>query len=271
MFELIFPAWLAGIILVLTTGPLGSFIVWRKMSSFGDTLSHSSFLALAISTLFNISSFYFVFFFISFLSIFLAWLEEISPSSLDSILIIMSHTSISLGIVFISLISKNYQKVEIPNYLFGDLLAVKKSDLIFMIIGTVIIISILIYRWNSILLATVSKELAQIDGINIFYTRLTIMLMSAFTISMAIKFVGALLITSLLIIPPVTAQHFSKSPEKMVFFSILIGIISVTGGIFFSAFYDIPASPSIVLCSSLLLLLSNIKHSLFKKFIKKSR
>lgn len=263
MFELIFPAWLAGIILVLTTGPLGSFIVWRKMSSFGDTLSHSSLLGLAISALFNISSFYAIFCFIGFLSIFLAWLEEVLPFALETILSIISHTSLSLGIILISLISTHYGNIDVPNYLFGDLLTVAKSDLLTMLMGSVIIISILIYRWNSLLLATVNKELAQIDGINIFYARLTIMLMTALTISMAIQFVGALLITSLLIIPSATAQHFSNSPEKMVFISIIVGVISVTGGIFFSVFYNTPASPSIVLFSSFLFLLSNIKKLIF--------
>ncbi|QCI22179.1 zinc ABC transporter permease subunit ZnuB [Buchnera aphidicola] len=267
MFELIFPAWLAGIILVLTTGPLGSFIVWRRMSSFGDTLSHSSFLGLAISVFFNISSFYIIFCFISLLAIFLSLLKEILPFSLETILSVVSHTSLSLGIIFISLMSTDYQTIDISNYLFGDLFTVTKSDLIIMLICSIIIISVLVCRWNAILLATINKELAQVDGINIFYVRLTIMLMTALTISMGIKFVGSLLITSLLIIPPATAQYFSQSPEKMVVIAIVIGIFSVTGGILFSIVYNTPPSPSIVLCSSFLFLLSNIKNLYFKKKI----
>lgn len=259
MFELIFPAWLAGIILSFTTGPLGSLIVWRRMSSFGDTLSHSSLLALSISVFLDISSFYTVLFFISLLAFILAWLEELLPFSLETILSIMSHSSLSLGIVFISLMSSNHQQIDVTNYLFGELLAVTESDLIIISLGSIIILSILIFRWNSILSATINEELAQIDGVNIFYARLTIMLLTALTISIAIKFVGALLITSLLIIPPATAQHFSGSPEKMIIIAIIVSILSITGGIFLSVFYNTPASPSIVLCSSFLCLLSNIK------------
>lgn len=259
MFELIFPGWLAGIILSLTTGPLGSFIVWRRMSSFGDTLSHSSLLALSISIALDVNSVYIVFFIIGLLAIILAWMEKSLPFSLETILSIISHSSLSLGIVFISLMSSNYQQIDITNYLFGDLLAVTKPDLIIIIIGNVLILSILIQRWNSLLLATINEELAQIDGINIFYVRLTIMLMTALSISLSIKFVGALLITSLLIIPPATAQHFSSSPEKMVIISIILSIISVTGGILLSVFYDTPSSASIVLCSSFLFLISNFK------------
>ncbi|QCI20454.1 zinc ABC transporter permease subunit ZnuB [Buchnera aphidicola (Brachycaudus cardui)] len=259
MFELIFPGWLAGIILSLTTGPLGSFIVWRRMSAFGDTLSHSSLLALSISFALDVNSFYIIFLLVSVLAIILAYLEELLPFSLETILSIMSHSSLSLGIVFISLLSSNYQQIDISNYLFGDLLAVTESDLLIIIISSIIILSFLIYRWNSILLATISEELAQIDGINIFYVRLTIMLMTALTIAVSIKFVGALLITSLLIIPPATAQHFSGSPEKMVIIAIIASVISVTGGMLLSIFYNTPASPSIVLCSSFLCLFSNIK------------
>ncbi|QCI25527.1 zinc ABC transporter permease subunit ZnuB [Buchnera aphidicola (Sitobion avenae)] len=261
MFELILPGWLAGVILSLTTGPLGSFIVWRRMSSFGDTLSHSSLLGIAISIAFNIHSFYALFFLMILIAIILACLEELLSMSLETILSIVSHSSLSLGIVLISLMSSK-KTVDVTNYLFGDLLSVTKLDLLIISISSMIIVSILLFRWNSILSATINEELAKIDGINIFYARLTIMLMTAFTIAIAIKFVGALLITSLLIIPPATAQHFSGSPEKMVFIAIIVSIISVTGGILLSIFYNTPASPSIVLCSSFLCLLSNIKKYL---------
>lgn len=263
MFELIFPGWLCGVFLSFAAGPLGSFIVWRRMSSFGDTLSHSSLLALAISILFQKNSFYIVLCFISLLAIFLAWLEKILPIALETILTIISHSSLSLGIVLISFVS-NSQKVDFNNYLFGDLLSVKISDLISIFLGSIIVLIILIIRWNSILLVTINPELAQIDGINIFYARLTLMLTTALTISISIKFVGALLITSLLVIPPAIAQYFSNSPEKMVFINILVSIFSVTGGIILSIFLNIPTSPSVVLFSSFLYILTTIKN-LFKK------
>ncbi|ADP67811.1 high-affinity zinc uptake system membrane protein ZnuB [Buchnera aphidicola str. JF98 (Acyrthosiphon pisum)] len=262
MFELIFPGWLAGVLLSLTTGPLGSFIVWRRMSSFGDTLSHSSLLGIALSIAFNVNSFYAILILMSFIAIILAWLEELLPVSLDTVLNIISHSSLSLGMVFISLISSK-KEINITNYLFGDLLSVTKNDLITISISSILILSILLFRWHSILSSTINEELSQIDGINVLYARLTIMLMTAFTIAIAIKFVGALLITSLLIIPPATAQHFSGSPEKMVIIAIIVSILSVTGGISLSVFYNTPASPSIVLCSSFLCLTSNIKKHFY--------
>lgn len=262
MFKLIFLGWLTGIVLSLTTAPLGSFILWRRMSSFGDTLSHSSLLGIAISIIFNISSFFTLFLLMSILAIILAWLEKLLPCSIDTILSIISHSALSLGIILMSLISADH-KADITHYLFGDLLSVTGYDLIIIFINSIIILTILYYRWHYILSATINEELAQIDGINVFYARLTIMLMIALNISISIKFVGALLITSLLIIPPAAAQHFSNSPENMVIVSILISMISVTGGIICSLYLHIPASPSIVLFSSSLCILSNIRKYFF--------
>lgn len=257
MFELIFPGWLAGMLLCFSSGPLGSFIVWRRMSSFGDTLSHSSLLGLSISVIFGMNSFYVILTFISLMAIVLAYLERLSLISLNTILSIVSHSSLSLGIIFISLTSTSEQ-IDLDSYLFGDLLAVSTYDIIYIAFGSLIVLSILIYNWNAILLSTINEELAQIDGINLLYIRLIFMLTTALAISIAIKFVGALLITSLLIIPPATAQYFSNSPEKMVFIAIIVSMISVTGGIFLSILANTPTSPSIVLCSSILYLISSI-------------
>lgn len=263
MFELIYPGWLAGIFLSFATGPLGACIVWRRISSFGDTLCHSSILGLAISILFEIDSFYTVLSFMSVLAIILAYLENILSVSLETILSIISHSALSLGIILISLMSFSHH-IDLSGYLFGDLLIVTIFDLCIIASGSLIVLFILFFNWNSILLLTINEELAQIDGVNIFYTRLILMLTTALSISIAIKFVGVLLVTSLLIIPPSIAQIFSNSPEKMVFLAILISFFSITGGIFLSFLYNTPTSPSIVLFSSFLYLLSNLKKIFYK-------
>lgn len=262
MFTIFLFGWLTGIILSITTAPLGSFIIWRRMTSFGDTLSHSSLLGIAISIILNINSFFTLFLLMSLLAIVLACLERFLPFAIETILSIMLHSSLSLGMILISLISNHYT-TDITNYLFGDLLSVTKYDLIIIVVSSIIILTILYCRWSSILLATINEELAQIEGINIFFARLTIMLMTALSISISIKFVGALLITSLLVIPPATAQNFSTSPENMVIFSIISSIISVTGGMILCFFFHTPASPSIVFFSSCLCLLSIIKKHFF--------
>jgi zinc transport system permease protein len=103
---------------------------------------------------------------------------------------------------------------------------------------------------------TVSSELAFVDGINLQRSRLLLMMVTALTIGIAMKFVGALIITSLLIIPAATARRFAKTPEQMALTAIGIGMVSVTGGLTLSAFYDTPAGPSVVLTSAILFILS---------------
>lgn len=261
MISFLFPGWIAAIILVLATGPLGSFIILRRMSSFGDTLSHASILGLSISVLLDVNPFYINVLFVLLLAIVISWLEEHSFLSLDTILGVIANSSLSVGLILMSLMSNNYN-IDINSYLFGDLLTVSFSDLIPLIIGSFLILVVFKYYWNKIVLMTINSELAVIDGVNLYKTRLILILITALTIGMSTKFFGVLIITSLLIIPAASAQKLSNSPEQMVFLSTLIGIFSVTGGIYLSVFFDIPTSPSIVVCASLVFFLSHIK---FKK------
>ncbi|XBC37966.1 MAG: iron chelate uptake ABC transporter family permease subunit [Buchnera aphidicola (Floraphis choui)] len=259
MCKLIFFGWLAGMLLTLVAGPLGSFIIWRRMSSFGDTLSHSSLLGIACAILFNIHPFYIVLFIILCFGIFINWLENNSLLSLDTILGIIGYSSLSLGMIIMSIVS-NAQKENFTNYLFGNLLEVTYFDLTIIFLSCFIIILVLLKYWDFMLLVTINSDLAKVDGINVYKINCILILLIALTVSIAIKFVGSLIIISLLLIPSATAQCFSSSPEEMVFFSILIGMVSLTGGVIFSMIFSVPISPSIVLFSTSMFLISNIKR-----------
>ncbi|OBX11287.1 zinc ABC transporter permease subunit ZnuB [Gallibacterium genomosp. 3] len=258
MFEIIFPAWLTGMILSLITAPLGAFVVWRKMAYFGDTLSHSALLGIALGIALNLNPYLAILILIVILALVLVWLENNTHFAVDTLLGIIAHTSLSLGVVTIGLIGGI--RVDLMNYLFGDLLAINYQDLLWIGIGVVLVLAILCYYWSALISATVNPELAQIEGINVKKGRVILMLLTAITIALSMKFVGALIITSLLIIPAATARRFAKTPESMAFIAIVISMIAVTGGLLLSAFYDTAAGPSVVICSSLLFVLS-----LFKK------
>lgn len=254
MIELLLPGWIAGTLLAIAAGPLGSFVVWRRMSYFGDTLAHASLLGVAFGLLLNINPFYAVITVTLLLAIILVWLERRPQLAVDTLLGIMAHSSLSLGLVVVSLMAN--VRVDLMAYLFGDLLSVSYEDIITILIGVIVVCGLLIWRWRALLSMTVNQELAFVDGINIQRLRLLLMLVTALTIGIAMKFVGALIITSLLIIPAATARRFSRTPEQMAFIAILIGILSVTGGLTFSAFYDTPAGPSVVLTASVLFVFS---------------
>ena len=221
MIELLLPGWLAGIMLACAAGPLGSFVVWRRMSYFGDTLAHASLLGVAFGLLLDVNPFYAVIVVTLLLAAGLVWLEKRPHLAIDTLLGIMAHSALSLGLVVVSLMSNI--RVDLMAYLFGDLLAVTPEDLISM--------------------------------------KLLLMLVTALTIGVAMKFVGALIITSLLIIPAATARRFARTPEQMAGIAVIIGMIAVTGGLTFSAFYDTPAGPSVVLCAAVLFIFSMMKKT----------
>ncbi|MDP0382395.1 zinc ABC transporter permease subunit ZnuB [Glaesserella parasuis] len=257
MFEILFPAWLAGVFLTFITAPLGAFVVWRKMAYFGDTLSHSALLGVALGIFLQIDPYIAVILMTVILALCLVWLEQHSTHSVDTLLGIIAHCSLSLGVITISLLGN--VRVDLMSYLFGDLLAIGFNDVLFISIGVIGIATLLALYWKKLLAITVSPELAQIEGLNVARLRLLLMLLTALTIALSMKFVGALIITSLLIIPSATARRFAKTPETMVIYAIGLSILSVSGGLLLSALKDTPAGPSVVVCAGTLFLLSLIK------------
>lgn len=254
MIELLLPSLLAGLCLSCLTGPLGTFVVWRRMSYFGDTLSHAALLGVAFGFLFDINLFYAIVLVTLILAIVLLWLESQKQLPVDTLLGILAHSALSLGLVVISLM--NSIRIDLMGYLFGDLLSITMFDVYQILICVVIIGILLIWRWNQFLFITVSEELAFSHGINVPLTKFMLTILLALTIGIAMKFVGALIITALLIIPAATAKYYAKNPESMAFFAILIGMLSILGGILFSSIYDTPTGPSVVLSNTCLFFIS---------------
>lgn len=256
MFDILFPAWSAGLLLTLITAPLGAFVVWRKMAYFGDTLAHSALLGVALGIFLQIDLYFAVILMTLLLALLLVWIENRTNYSVDTVLGIIAHSALSLGVITISLLDN--VRVDLMSYLFGDLLAINFSDVGFIATGVAIVGTLLCYFWKKLLSATVSPELAQIEGLNVSALRLLLMLLTALTIALSMKFVGALIITSLLIIPAAIARRFARTPEQMVGFAILFSALSVTGGLMLSAWKDTPAGPSVVICAGIFFALSLI-------------
>lgn len=259
MFDILLPAWIAGTLLTLITAPLGAFVVWRKMAYFGDTLSHSALLGVAFGIFLNIDPYIAVILMTIVIALALIWLEKHANQSLDTLLGIISHTTLSLGVITIALL--NNVRVDLMSYLFGDLLAISYLDMGLIAIGVIFVGSILLFFWRDFLMVTINPELAQIEGLNVEKIRLILMLLTALTIALSMKFVGALIITSLLIIPSATARRFAQTPETMVLYAILFSLLAVSGGLLFSALKDSPAGPSVVVCAGILFLLSLLKKT----------
>jgi zinc transport system permease protein len=251
---------LAGWLLSLMSGPLGSFIVWRRMAYFGDTLAHSALLGITLGFLLDVQLNLAIVLCAVFVALILASLQRqhIIPS--DTLLGLMAHTTLAAGLVTLSLVDN--VRIDINGYLFGDLLAVNREDLITMAIGAAIVLAVLSRMWRGLLAASVSEELAQVEGYPVARLRLLFMVLLAVVIAGAMKLVGVLLITALLIIPAAAARPFSSSPAQMAGLATIISMLSVALGLGFSYQMDTPAGPSIVLTSSLFFVISQSAYRL---------
>ena len=247
-------ALLAGIGLALMAGPLGCFVIWKRMAYFGDTLSHGALLGVALGLLFELHLELSVFLVCSLIAVTLFLLQRRASISSDALLGILAHASLAIGLVVLSLMT--WIRVDLMGLLFGDILAVSQRDLT-VITGTLVITSIVLaLTWRSLFAATVSRELAEAEGLNPQRAEIIFMLLIASVIAVAIKIVGVLLITSLLIIPAATARRISLSPGQMMLVSSIIGVFAVVLGLTGSLNLDTPSGPSIVVASVGLFLIS---------------
>jgi len=252
-------ALVAGIGLALTAGPLGCFIVWQRMAYFGDTMAHSALLGIALAFLLEIDLTVGVFIIAALVSLALMGLQKRGGLSADALLGILSHSALALGLVIIAFMS--WVRVDLMSFLFGDILAVSKTDIAFIWVGGAAVLGILAWLWRPMLAATVSDEIALAEGMAPERTRLIFMLLMALVIAIAMKLVGVLLITSLMIIPAATARRLAVTPEQMAVLASIIGALAVTGGLFGSLKFDTPSGPSIVVAALGLFLLTMIFYA----------
>ena len=247
-------ALLAGLALALVAGPLGSFVVWRRMAYFGDTLSHAALLGVALGLMLDVSPTLAVTVGCVLLATLLVTLQSRQPLASDTLLGILAHSTLSLGLVALSFMQD--VRIDLMSYLFGDLLAVGPTDLAWIIGGSALVLVVISLMWRHLLAITVHEELARVEGLPVAAIRLGLMLLIAVVIAVAMKIVGVLLITSLLIIPAAAAQRHARTPEQMALGASLLGIVAVCGGLSLSWFKDTPAGPSIVVTAAALFLLS---------------
>ena len=260
MSELLTNALLAGFGIAIIASPLGCFVVWRKMAYFGDTLSHAALLGVAYGLLMNINLNLAVMLCSFFCAVLLVFLQDKQYIASDTLLGILAHSSLSLSLVAVSF-AKNI-RIDIISYLFGDLLATSVTDIFWIYGGGTLVLGTLFWIWKPLLAMTIHAELAQVEGFPIKIIHLIVTLLMAMVISVAMKIVGVLLITSLMIIPAATAQQFSRTPEQMAVIATIIGLLSVAVGLAASWQLDTPVGPSIVVGSFLIFLLSiSIKRS----------
>ncbi|MCC5984765.1 MAG: metal ABC transporter permease [Rhodobacteraceae bacterium] len=236
-------ALLAGLAVAVATGPLGCFVVWRRMAYFGDATAHAAILGVALALAFQISIF------AGTMAVALVMAMLVSTLAgrgwaMDTTLGVLAHSALALGLVAVSFLPT--VRVDLTAYLFGDILAVSRADLGVIVAGSALVAGLMAWRWSALLTATLNEDLAHAAGIDPGRERLVLTLALAVVVAVALKVIGALLIAAMLIIPAAAARTLARSPEAMALAAIAIGGGAVWGGLQMSLRLDTPSGPSIV-------------------------
>jgi zinc transport system permease protein len=250
-------ALIAGIGIALVTGPIGCFIIWRRLSFFGDTLSHSALLGVTIGFFFDINVAFSVFLISSAIALILLKLQKTTKLPGDALLGLLAHSSLAVGLVVISFLSSI--RFDIMGLLFGDILAVNEIDLLIIWVGGALILFILKIIWKPLFASTVNNELAEAEGMNPERANAIFTILLAAIIAISIKIVGLLLITGMLIMPAAMSRNISNNPQQMVKLSVVGGLLSVLIGLFSSLQFNSPSGPSIITAALVLFSFTLIK------------
>ena len=242
--DFIVRAFAAGIGLAFITGPLGCFIVWRRLSYFGDTIAHSALLGVVIAYALDFNLIIAVFVVSCLLALSLLFLQRRTNLPDDALLGLLAHSVLAIGLVLLGILS--FIRIDLMGLLFGDILSVNVTDLLFVWIGGGIVLIVLILIWRPLFAGTVNLELAKAEGLNPDLANAIFTLLIASVIAISIKIVGILLITGLLIIPASASRNLSSTPIQMAIISSIIGVASVVLGNQTSMIWNTPTGPTIL-------------------------
>lgn len=246
MFEpFLLRAILAGAVLGAIAAPLGCLVVWRRMSYFGSTVAHAGLLGVALGLALGIDLTLGIVLVALAIALLLIGLGRQRMLPTDSLLGILSHAALAAGLVAASRLAG--QRLDLMGYLFGDILAVTGTDLVWIFVGGGAVLAVIAWLWQSLVAIAVHEELAAAEGVDTRRAEAVLVLLLAFTIAIAMKIVGVLLIIAFLIMPAAAARPLASTPERMVAIAALIGAAGSVAGLLLSYWADVPAGPAIVL------------------------
>lgn len=248
MDNLVMPL-LAAIGLAVATGPLGAFVIWRRMAYFGDATAHASILGVALAVA-GLMPLYLAVFLVALIMALVVSALHDRGHTMDATLGVMAYGGLSLGLVAVSFTDQ--PEVELHDFLFGDILQVTAMDLWVIWGGALLVLGGLVWRWSALLTATLNADLAVASGLKPRREQLLLTLALAVVVAGAIKVVGAMLIGAMLIIPAATARGLSRTPEGMAIAAVLIGALAGVGGLIAALQWSTPAGPSIVVAACVL-------------------
>ena len=233
--------------IAIVAGPLGAFVVWQRLSYFGDTLAHGALLGVAVGVFAEINITFAVVACCLLLAALLFILQKKTGLGDDAMLGLLSHSALAAGLVSISLMGTS---VDLFAFLFGDLLTTTLGDVLLITGVCLCELTLTIVFWRKLLLCVIDANLAKVEGIPVALMRALLLFAIAIVVAFAMRVVGVLLITALLIIPATASRRLSQSPEAMAIGAAIIGCLATGLGLTASYLYNTPAGPSIALSAT---------------------
>lgn len=253
-FNFVKNAFISIIILSILLGLMGTMVVHNRMSFFSDAIGHCTFTGIAIGTIVGIGNYGVssVLFSIV-LSLVISYVIESEKSSSDTIIGVFSSIGLSLGILMFSM---NGGVSKYSEFLVGDILSIKKSEIWFLLSLLVISLIFWIFLFNKFLVSSLSKDLAVSKRIDFMTYKTLFAILVSVVVSLAIKWVGILIINSLITLPAAAARNLSKGMRKYHFFTILFSLFSGIAGLMLSLKLKTPAGPTIVMVCALVFIIT---------------
>lgn len=255
MDEFLLRAGIGAGLLGAAAGPLGCFVLWRRMAYLGKSIAHMGLLGAGIGLLIGISPLIGV----SVLAVAAALVmaragDDLIPAG--TFVGIVGHTGLALG--FVLLASMETVRTDLLGYLFGDVLALSNGDLIGIALAALAILLGSIFFWRTWLSAAVNSDIARAEGRASRFADTAFLVLVALLTAFGLRVVGALLIVALIIIPPAAARPFARTPEAMAVMAALVGALAAPLGLGLAWWKDIPAGPAIVLAAAAMFALSMV-------------
>ncbi|OCL92775.1 metal ABC transporter permease [Arcobacter porcinus] len=246
-YDFIQNAIIAGVLISIAAGVIGSLVVVNKITFLTGGIAHSAYGGIGLAIFLGIPVLFGATVFAILTAILIAIITLKNRSRVDAIIGMMWASGMAVGIVFIDL-TPGYN-VDLMSYLFGSIIAVSSNDLYYMIALDIFIIAIIAIFYKEILAVSYDSEFAYLRGINVKFFYTLILILSALCVVAAIKAVGLILVIALLTIPTYLAEAFSNKLSTMMILSSVLATIFTLSGLAISYLYDISSGASIVMIS----------------------
>lgn len=232
---------------------IGIFLVLRKYSFIGDTLSHASLAGVTIALTMSIEPLWGAFLFTAVCGILIEILRSRFKNNSDLILSVILTLSVGVAI---TLISSGLARGNAEAFLFGSVLTVSESDIITVVVLSCIAILCFVFSYKKLLFIIVDEDLAQVAGVKVKTVTYLFSLLVSITVAVAIKIVGMMVLGSLLTMPVAAALQFKKGFKMTLILSLVFSLIEVVGGLIFSYYFNFAPGGVIALFSVALLILA---------------